>query len=43
MAIKEKKRSFFAKVRNYFIAGGVVLIAIGITVFLTIFFISISS
>jgi uncharacterized membrane protein len=43
MAIKEKKRSFFAKVRNYFIAGVVVLIPIGITVYLTIFFISISS
>ena len=43
MAIKEKKRSFFAKVRNYFIAGIVVLIPIGITVYLTIFMISISS
>ena len=43
MAIKEKKRSFFAKVRNYFIAGVVVLIRIGISVYLTIFFISISS
>ena len=43
MAIKEKKRSIFAKVRNYFIAGVVVLIPIGITVYLTIFLISISS
>jgi len=43
MAIKEKKRSFFAKLRNYFIAGIVVLIPIGITVYLTFFIISISS
>ena len=43
MAIKEKKRSFFAKFRNYFIAGVVVLIPIGITIYLTIFLISISS
>jgi len=43
MAITEKKRSFFTRFRNYFIAGVVVLIPIGITVYLTIFFISISS
>ena len=43
MASKEKKRSFFARIRNYFIAGVVVLIPIGFTVYLTIFFISISS
>ena len=43
MANKEKKRSIFARFRNYFIAGVVVLIPIGITVYLTIFFISISS
>ena len=43
MAIKEKKRSFFARIRNYFIAGMVVLIPIGITVYLTIFLISILS
>tara|TARA_B100000029_G_C17190010_1_gene820237 strand:- start:69 stop:683 length:615 start_codon:yes stop_codon:yes gene_type:complete len=43
MAIKEKKRSFFARVRNYFIAGVVVLIPIGITLYLTIFLVSISS
>ena len=43
MAIKEKKRSIFARLRNYFIAGIVVLIPIGITVYLTIFLISISS
>ena len=43
MAIKEQKRSFFAKIRNYFIAGVVVLIPIGMTIYLTIFLMSISS
>ena len=43
MAIEGKKRSIFAKIRNYFIAGVVVLIPIGITAYLTIFFISITS
>ena len=43
MAIKEKKRSFFSRLRNYFIAGIVVLIPIGITVYLTFFIVSISS
>ena len=43
MATEGKKRSIFAKIRNYFIAGVVVLIPIGITVYLTIFFISITS
>jgi uncharacterized membrane protein len=43
MAKKEKKRSIFAKVRNNFIAGVVVLIPIGITIYLTLFIISISS
>jgi len=43
MAEKEKKRSIFAKIRNNFIAGVVVLIPIGITVYLTLFIISISS
>jgi len=43
MASKEKKRSIFARIRNYFIAGVVVLIPIGITVYLTIFLVSISS
>ena len=43
MANKEKKRSIFARIRNYFIAGVVVLIPIGITIYLTIFLISISS
>ncbi len=43
MAIMEKKRSFFSRLRNYFIAGIVVLIPIGITVYLTFFIVSISS
>ena len=43
MAKGEKKRSIFARIRNYFIAGVVVLIPIGITVYLTIFLVSISS
>ena len=43
MAKSEKKRSFLVKFRNYFITGVVVLIPIGITVYLTLFFINISS
>jgi len=43
MALKEKKRSFLARIRNYFIAGVVVLIPIGITAYLTIFLISVFS
>ena len=43
MALKDKKRSIFARIRNYFIAGVVVLIPIGITIYLTIFLVSISS
>tara|TARA_Y100000590_G_C15609844_1_gene973414 strand:- start:580 stop:1194 length:615 start_codon:yes stop_codon:yes gene_type:complete len=43
MAQKEIKRSIFARFRNYFIAGIVVLIPIGITIYLTVFVISISS
>ena len=43
MAKVEKKRSFFTRFRNYFIAGIVVLIPIGITVYLTIIVISVSS
>ena len=39
----EKKSRFFARIRNYFIAGIVVLIPIGITVYLTYFIVSISS
>jgi len=43
MANKEKKRSIFARIRNYFIAGVVVLIPIGVTLYLTLFLVSISS
>ena len=43
MASKEKKRGIFTRLRNYFIAGVVVLIPIGITVYLTFFIISVSS
>jgi len=43
MAKQQKKRSIFAKARNNFIAGIVVLIPIGITLYLTIFLVSISS
>ena len=43
MAKIEKKRSILARIRNYFITGVVVLIPIGITVYLTIFLVSISS
>ena len=39
----EKRRSILARIRNYFIAGVVVLIPIGITVYLTLFLIKISS
>ena len=43
MALKEKKRSILTKIRNYFIAGVVVLIPIGITIYLTILITSVSS
>ena len=43
MAEKEKKRSIFVKFRNYFITGVVVLIPIGITIYLMLFIIRISS
>ena len=43
MAMREKKRGIFTRIRNYFIAGVVVLIPIGVTVYLTIFLVSISS
>ena len=39
---KPNKKSFFAKLRNNFIAGVVVLIPIGITLYLTVFIIKIS-
>ena len=40
---KRRSISFFARLRNYFITGIVVLVPIGITLYLTKFFISISS
>ena len=43
MSITKKKRSILTSIRNYFIAGIVVLIPIGITIYLTIFLISVSS
>ena len=43
MVKKQKRRSILAKIRNYFIAGVVVLIPIGITIYLTLFLVSISS
>ena len=43
MSKKKQKRSFLAKIRNNFIAGIVVLIPIGITLYLTLFIIKISS
>ena len=43
MAMMEKKRSILTRIRNYFIAGIVVLIPIGITVYITILLINISS
>jgi len=43
MAIKEKKRSILARARNNFIAGVVVLIPIGITLYITFFIMSVSA
>ena len=40
---KRKSVSIFARLRNYFITGIVVLVPIGITLYLTKFFVSISS
>ena len=40
---KRKRVSVFARLRNYFITGIVVLVPIGITLYLTKFFISVSS
>ena len=42
-SLKRKSISIFAKLRNYFITGIVVLVPIGITLYLTKFLISISS
>jgi|TARA_B110000438_G_C15753332_1_gene624010 uncharacterized membrane protein len=43
MTLPKKRRSILVRFRNYFIAGIVVLIPIGITLYLTLFLISISS
>ena len=43
MTKKKVKKSLFTSIRNNFIAGVVVLIPIGITLYLTLFFIKISS
>ena len=39
----KKKKPFWVKIRNYFFAGAVVLVPLGITLYLTLFFIKISS
>ena len=41
--VKKEKRSIIVRIRNYFITGVVVLIPIGITIYLTLILISISS
>ncbi len=43
MAQKHKKTSILSRLRNYFFAGAVVLIPLGITVYLSVFIIKISS
>ena len=43
MTKSKKNKGFFVKFRNYFITGVVVLIPIGITLYLTLFIINISS
>ncbi len=43
MSKQQKKRKILTRFRNYFIAGIVVLIPIGITIYLTVFLVSISS
>ena len=43
MAQKPKKTSIFSRLRNYFFAGAVVLIPIGITLYLSVFIIKIST
>ena len=43
MSKNKSKKSVYSRIRNYFIAGVFVLIPIGITVYLTIFLINISS
>ncbi len=43
MKEKSKKRSILSRLRNYFFAGAVVLIPIGITVYLSLFIIKVST
>jgi len=43
MQMEKKRKSILSNLRNYFIAGVVVLIPIGITVYLTLFLVKISS
>ena len=43
MPEKRRKKSLISRIRNYFFAGAVVLIPIAITIYLTIFFIKIST
>ena len=43
MAHNKKKTSFLSRLRNYFFAGAVVLIPIGITLYLSLFIIKVSS
>ena len=43
MAEKRKKGSFLSRLRNYFFAGAVVLIPIGITLYLSLFIIKVST
>tara|TARA_B100000686_G_scaffold136669_1_gene143951 strand:- start:26 stop:640 length:615 start_codon:yes stop_codon:yes gene_type:complete len=43
MPEKRKKKSIISRIRNYFFAGAVVLIPIAITIYLTVFFIKIST
>ena len=43
MGKEQKKRSILTRIRNYFIAGVVILIPVGITIYVTILLVSISS
>ena len=43
MAQKRKKTSILSRLRNYFFAGAVVLIPIGITLYLSLFIIKVST
>ena len=43
MSTLKKKKSLFKRFRNYFFAGAVVLIPLGITLYLTLFIIKVSA